>query len=313
MSISWVDAAQQLSKKGEAYIIATLVGVSGSTPRDSGTKMVIGSKQTYATIGGGHLEYKVIAMAHELLAENKNSQKLEHFQLGTNLGQCCGGTASVLFECFSAASVNIMLFGAGHVGKALSQILSGLPCKVTWVDSRLEQFPTQFQTSKDILGNICPVVSENPIEEVAQMPTDSYYIVMTHNHQLDFDLCQKILAREDFCYLGLIASDTKWSRFKQRFSHRDISPALVERINCPIGLSQVSGKQPMEVAVSIAAEIIECYQNRQFILSDKNKEKGTGQGVSWRDIKQLLVKDDNDALEEKKTTVAQKNSLQHEK
>jgi xanthine dehydrogenase accessory factor len=307
MNMSWVDAAQQLSQKGEAYILVTLVGVSGSTPRDSGTKMVISTKQAYATIGGGHLEYKVIEMAHKLLIENKNSQRLEHFQLGTNLGQCCGGTASVLFECFATANVNIMLFGAGHVGKALSQILSGLPCKVTWVDNRMEQFPAQYQTGEKVLGNIHPIVSENPVDEIVQMPADAYYIVMTHNHQLDFELCQKILAREDFRYLGLIASDTKWRRFKQRFSHRDIPSSLIERINCPIGLSQVSGKQPMEVAVSIAAEIIECYQNKQFSLSDQKRSKGVRQGINWREIKHLLVKDDNNAFEEKTSTVEEKN------
>ena len=308
--MNWLDAAHQLDKQGQAYILITLVGVSGSTPRDSGTKMVVSLDKSYDTIGGGHLEYKAIATAQLLLLENKKQQKLEHFKLGSNLGQCCGGTANVLFECFAQANLNIMLFGAGHVGKAVATILSGLPCKVSWVDSRIEQFPRAYQNlSGTTVGNITTLVSDDPVGEIKEMPPNSYFIVMTHNHQLDFELCQAVMAREDFHYLGLIASDTKWRRFQQRFEHRDIPSTLVERINCPIGLSQVSGKQPMEVAVSIAAEIIALYQlqkNQQKTstrLSDKK-------GINWRELKSLLVIDHAETANE---TTHNQQAISHAK
>jgi xanthine dehydrogenase accessory factor len=262
-TVHWSQAVHELASRGEAYVLVTLISVSGSTPRDSGTKMVITAEQTFATIGGGHLEYQCIAQAHELLIQQQNNksglQKIVDFQLGAKLGQCCGGATKVLFESFVQSRVNIMLFGAGHVGQALIGILAGLPCKVTWVDSR----ESQLAISTDEYNNVTHLVSDSPADEVASMGANSYYIVMTHNHQLDFDICQKILQRQDFAYLGLIASNTKWRRFKQRFSHRDIDPAQVERMNCPIGVSQVPGKQPMEVAVSVAAEVIGLYQQRQ--------------------------------------------------
>lgn len=280
---NWSSATYQLNQQGKAYVMVTLIGITGSTPRDSGTKMVITNDEFFDTIGGGHLEFKATKFAHKLLKKGVNAQHIEHFQLGSQLGQCCGGTATVLFECFAATGINIMLFGAGHVGQALMPILSALPCQITWVDSRAEQFPANAET----LNNTCVIVSETPEDEVANMPANSYFIVMTHNHQMDFDISQAILKRGDFAYLGLIASDTKWRRFKQRYKHRDIDEALVERMHCPIGLPDVTGKLPMEVAVSVAGQIISCYQanEHQNIVQDK----GTQQGVPLKTIKQLVT------------------------
>jgi xanthine dehydrogenase accessory factor len=296
MKMNWTGAAHQLNKQGKAYVIATIVGVTGSTPRNSGTKMVITHDDIFDTIGGGHLEHKTIKHAHQLLITGVACQQIEHFQLGAQLGQCCGGDATVLFECFKASGASIMLFGAGHVGKALMPILAGLPCSITWVDSRTEQFPADAKN----YHNVTTVVSENPAEEVALMPANSYYIVMTHNHQLDFEISHNILKRADFSYLGLIASDTKWRRFQQRFQHRDIAKSLVERMNCPIGLAQVQGKLPMEVAVSVAGEIIQLYQAElaaQAIdnpCANKQKDatsKSTKQGIAWQELKSLMTEE----------------------
>lgn len=288
MTMNWSSAANQLSQQGRAYVLVTLVGVSGSTPRNSGTKMVISHSDIFDTIGGGHLEHKTIKHARAMLLKGESGQHLEHFQLATNLGQCCGGNASVLFECFAAVGVNIMLFGAGHVGKALVPILAALPCHVTWVDSREEQFPSNI----DSYHNVTKVVSEEPEFEVSTMPANSYFVVMTHNHQMDFEISHAILKREDFKYLGLIASDTKRRRFVQRYKHREVDPSLVERMSCPIGLEQVGGKLPMEVAVSVSAQIINMYQTEQSQQVAVTKTRpGSQQGVNWKELKQLLSVD----------------------
>ncbi|TWX71165.1 xanthine dehydrogenase accessory protein XdhC [Colwellia sp. C1TZA3] len=305
MTSNWNSASYKLSKQGQAYVLVTLVGVSGSTPRNSGTKMVISNDDIFDTIGGGHLEYKAIKYAKKMLTSAKNAQHLEHFQLGSNLGQCCGGNTTVLFECFAATGVNIMLFGAGHVAKALLPILAQLPCKITWVDSRAEQFPANVANN----DNVQQVVSDAPELEVANMAENSYFIVMTHNHQMDFEISQAILKRADFHYLGLIASDTKWRRFQQRYKHRDIDQKQVARMNCPIGLADVGGKLPMEVAVSVSAEIINIYQAEQArltVLSNQLEQDSqqisapkavskarpkSQQGIDWQELKQLLSAD----------------------
>lgn len=276
----WVDAVNDLTAQGEAYVLVTILGVRGSAPRDSGTKMVVTADRSYDTIGGGHLEYKAVEIAHRILAGGDTQQHIEHFPLGPSLGQCCGGSTSLLFEPFAASRINIMLFGAGHVGQALAPILSGLPCRLSWVDTREELFPANATNS----SNVVKVVSDTPADEVDTMPANSYYIVMTHNHQLDYEICRRVLKREDFGYLGLIGSDTKWKRFQQRFDHRGIAPELVQRINCPVGLSAVPGKRPMEVAVSIAGEIIGLYQRDE-------PAKPTQQGLHWKELKTMLSED----------------------
>lgn len=282
VNYNWNQASLNLSQQGQAYVLITIVGVTGSTPRNSGTKMVVSQNEIFDTIGGGHLEFKAIKFAKQLLNSNTDCQQIEHFQLGSQLGQCCGGNASLLFECFAANTINIAVFGAGHVGQALMPILAGLPCHTTWLDSRAEQFPA----NTDHFANITKLVTDDPASEVASLPANTLYVVMTHNHQLDFEISHEVLKREDFHYLGLIASDTKWRRFQQRYKHREVSVKSIERMNCPIGLSQVLGKLPMEVAVSISAAIIESYQS--LLVSNEQAKAAKNKGVAWKEIKQLL-------------------------
>jgi len=289
--LNWNQASLNLSQQGKAYVLITIIGVTGSTPRNSGTKMVVSHDESFDTIGGGHLEYKAIKQAQKLLLENKDCQLIEHYQLGSQLGQCCGGNASVMFECFAANTIHIAVFGAGHVGQALIPMLAALPCHVTWVDNRQEQFPV----NNEQYANVTVLLTDDPAGEIAAMATNTLYVVLTHNHQLDFDISLAILKRADFHYLGLIASNTKWRRFQQRYKHREVSPSLVERINCPIGLEQVVGKLPMEVAVGIAGQIIESYQSLlpSEQLTSEQRENGKipnkNTGIAWKEIKQLIL------------------------
>lgn len=302
--LNWNQASLNLSQQGKAYVLITIVGVTGSTPRNSGTKMVVSEADSFDTIGGGHLEYKAIKQAKKLLLENKDCQSIEHFQLGSQLGQCCGGNATLLFECFAANTIHIAVFGAGHVGQALIPMLAGLPCNVTWVDNRESQFPAVCEH----YANVTALLTDDPASEVAQMPSNTLYVVMTHNHQLDFEITLAALKRDDFHYLGLIASDTKWRRFQQRYKHRDIEPSLVEKMNCPIGLEQVVGKLPMEVAVGVAGQLIESYQTlmvNKELASEQHKNKG----VAWKEIKQLLSEENSEHAAIKLTS-HEKNSLE---
>lgn len=278
--LNWNQASLNLNQQGKAFVLITIIGVTGSTPRNSGTKMVVSQDETFDTIGGGHLEYKAIKQAKKLLTDNKNCQTIQNFELGSQLGQCCGGNASLLFECFATNTVHIAVFGAGHVGQSLIPMLAGLPCHITWVDTREAQFPMNVEQ----YANVSKLITDDPAAEVSTMPSNTLYVVMTHNHQLDFDITLSILRREDFHYLGLIASETKWRRFQYRYKHREVSELLVDRMHCPIGLEQVVGKLPMEVAVSIAGQLIESYQ--PLLPNDK---KNKNKGVAWKNIKQLLV------------------------
>ena len=252
--LDWAEAAAALSQRGEGYVLVTVLGVKGSAPRDSGTKMLVAADLCVDTIGGGHLEYAAINRARALLAAGENQQRLEEFPLGPKLGQCCGGRVTLLYECFATAATPVALFGAGHVGRALIPLLAQLPLRVRWIDSRLDEFPD------DIPASVTRVVVPHPEDEVADLAPGTLVLVMTHQHPLDYAITEAVLRRGDAGFLGVIGSQTKAQRFRMRLEHRGFPRDAIATMHCPIGLAEVPGKRPMEVAISVAAQLIPLYQ-----------------------------------------------------
>lgn len=249
----WISALAELQTRGEACVLVTIIEEKGSTPRNAGSKMVVSASGLYDTIGGGHLEFKAMHIAREMLASGRQDTHLERFSLGASLGQCCGGATVLLFEPMGQPQAQIAVFGAGHVGRALVPLLASLPVRVRWIDSREQEFPAL------IPAGVSRIVSEEPVDEVDNLPAGSYCIVMTHNHQLDLELTAAILKRNDFTWFGLIGSKTKRAKFEHRLRDRGFEPAVVQRMRCPMGIGEVKGKLPIEIAVSIAGEIIATY------------------------------------------------------
>ena len=93
------------------------------------------------------------------------------------------------------------------------------------------------------------------------MPRGSCYLVMTHSHAIDFDVCDRILRRPDTVYCGLIGSLSKRRRFEKRFRAQGLQDKDLERLTCPIGVSGISGKKPAEIAVAAAAEVLQAYES----------------------------------------------------
>ncbi|HSC67462.1 MAG TPA: XdhC family protein, partial [Cellvibrio sp.] len=136
--LNWSAAIQHCQQSGSGYVIATIINTQGSTPRDSGSKMVITADTCYDTIGGGQLEFLLVQQARELIAQNKTCQLLKPMPLAAEAAQCCGGNVAVMLEAFAACAWQVALFGAGHVCQALVTILAGLPCQVQVIDNRPE-------------------------------------------------------------------------------------------------------------------------------------------------------------------------------
>lgn len=247
----WIDALKTLQHSGEAHMLVSIISVQGSTPRDTDSKMVVSGQRCYDSIGGGHLEHRATLMARERLLAQRRDKHIETFTLSTQLGQCCGGQVTLLFEPFIDTRRALTLFGAGHVAQALVRILADLPWRVTWVDSRDEWVPV------DTPSNVQFCHSDPVTREIALAPAHSDFLVMTHHHGLDLDLCEAILKRDDGPWCGLIGSQAKAKRFRQRLQQRGVSPLQLEGLCCPVGLEAISGKRPMEVAVSIAAQLIQ--------------------------------------------------------
>ena len=248
--ISWVEGLSSLSKNSESYVLLTVLETKGSTPRDTGTKMVVTDNQLYDTIGGGALEFAAIQKARELLSEGKQTQETMTFNLSKDLKQCCGGVVSVFFEVFLTNDFKIVLFGAGHIGTALINILGELDCQVNWFDSRPELFP-------DVVApHIQMKVMDNPELAVEACDKSSYFIVMTHDHALDQALCEAIISRGDSRYCGLIGSNTKGLKFRQRLLKKGFNEQELSKLICPAGSAEVKSKIPMEIAVSVCAEVL---------------------------------------------------------
>jgi xanthine dehydrogenase accessory factor len=188
-----------------------------------------------------------------MLANGKQAPDLQRFSLGASLGQCCGGVAVLLFEPMGQVQAQIAVFGAGHVARALVPLLAGLPCRIRWIDEREQEFPAL------IPAGVQKIVTDEPVDEIKGLPAGCYCIVMTHNHALDLELSAALLTRNDFGYFGLIGSRTKRMKFEHRLRARGISAPHLQRMRCPMGLSEVKGKLPIEIAISIAGEIISTY------------------------------------------------------
>lgn len=249
--LTWDEAVQQCKQGNESWVLATVIDTQGSTPRDTGSKMVVTASTSYDTIGGGQLEYKVTQLARELIADNQNIQRVEHFPLSAKANQCCGGTMRVLLECFCTAQQQIHVFGAGHVAQALIPILSQLDVYIHWIDSRSDFFP------EEKTRNTHYYQYDDVTQHIRKMQANAYAIIITHQHSLDYELIEKLLDRQDCHYIGLIGSQIKANRFRRRLQQASFQPEEIDSINSPIGLLDIPGKRPIEVAVSIAAQIIQ--------------------------------------------------------
>lgn len=243
----WLEPLRQARQAGEACVLVTVASADGSTPRTAGTKMVVFRDRFAGTVGGGNLEYRAQQIAREMLAEGTTAARLEDFPLGPALGQCCGGHTALLFEPMLPEPTTLLLFGAGHVGQALVQVLGDLPIRVRWIDSRGELFP-------DIVpANVTIEHTDAPEAEIETAPPGSFYLVMTYSHDIDLKLVEAALKRDDAGWVGLIGSDSKRARFDRRLAKVGLDPA---RLACPIGIPGIGGKHPKEIAVAVAAQLL---------------------------------------------------------
>ena len=159
--------------------------------------------------------------------------------------------AKYLYEPIRQSNFHIALFGAGHVGAATVDALSRLDCTIRWIDNRNNALPTTLP------GNVTAIETAEPAREVAAMPAGAYYLVMTHSHPLDQEICAQVLRRGDFAYCGLIGSLSKRRRFERQLRKIGISAGLLKRLTCPIGVPGVQGKQPVEIALAVAAQLLQ--------------------------------------------------------
>ena len=250
----------------EDAVLVSVDTTRGSVPREAGAWMAVFAGDVIGTIGGGHLEFQAIAEARQRLA-GAAGDAVRQYALGPSLGQCCGGLVKLRFERVGAADIArletqlaprlspLALFGGGHVGKALVNVLSSLPFAVMWIDSRDEIFPSQ------VPDNVTCEHSDPVHAAVADLAPGSRVLIMSFSHAEDLDVVaaclRRLRERGDLSYIGLIGSKTKWATFRHRLGERGFTDDELARITCPIGLPGIAGKEPEVIAVSVAAQILQ--------------------------------------------------------
>lgn len=256
MNNLWPGELQRLLDSGSAVVMVTLLTTRGSTPRAAGSKMLVTQDNIFASIGGGHLEHRAIGEAREMLQLSERQPRQQRYNLGASLGQCCGGAVDLLLEPLYPSPLSVVVYGAGHIAQALIPILGTLPCQVHWVDERQELLPEQPAANTQIH-------CDEPMSVVEALPADSYVLIMTHHHGLDLQLCEAWLKRSSAQFVGVIGSSTKRARFTKRLLARGLDERQLAKLHCPIGQPTIGGKLPGEIAVSVAGELINFYQQYQ--------------------------------------------------
>ncbi len=246
----------------DAVVRVRIARVRGSSPREEGAEMLVAPGGMHGTIGGGQLEYMALDEARALLASGGEATRMD-VPLGPEIGQCCGGRVEISLARMDEAArraalaaddrdragrPTVHILGAGHVGRALAWIFAAQPVTTLLIDGRAEE-----------LDRATPLVERRltalPEAEIRAARPGDAFLVLTHDHALDFLLAAEALARGDAAYIGMIGSATKRARF-ERYLREVGSPNGPAGLTCPIGAGASRDKRPEVIAAFVAAEVM---------------------------------------------------------
>lgn len=232
---------------GTPAVLATVIESLGSSPGKPGARMLIKTDgSTVGTIGGGAIEKRMIDEAMNLM--NGTESKFLKYKL-EELGMACGGDMSVFLEPLERAP-ELLIFGAGHIGTALSKIGKMLGFTTIVVDNRPE-FANRERLS--LADRIIADDYQKVLQDISFSDT-TYIVILTHRHIHDFEILDHC-AKQPFHYLGMIGSRKKVAKAFQQLKDKGADEETIKRIHAPIGI-EIGAEKPEEIAVSIAAELV---------------------------------------------------------
>ncbi len=249
--------------KAGAAVLVSVKETRGSVPRESGTQMLVTAEGMLGSIGGGTLEWQAMAQAQAMLAKGENFRR-SNFVLGPDLGQCCGGTVVLELQRFEQSQTDafcaalqpadkrrqVLLFGAGHVGRALVLVLAQSRFDIQWIDPRPQAFPGASPENVTIDNR------EDALLALDAVSPASLALVMSHSHELDFAIVDKALRQSSIVKLGLIGSASKRARFLSRLRQAGITDDRISDLICPVGAGDIRSKDPYSIAISTAAQFL---------------------------------------------------------
>jgi xanthine dehydrogenase accessory factor len=243
-------------------VVVVVLEVRGSAPRASGARMLVSRGQSVGSIGGGPLEREAIREAQAML-----SGGVAPHQVHYPAGPACDGAITLGYTRLDAAQLSawpepepllrLQMYGASHVATAIARLLATLDCSVDWIDAREELFPFSLVDGAAWPGHIRVVPVDDVVGEVRAAPPGACHLVVMHEHEIDLRLCEAILRRGDFAWLGMLGSAGKRERFMQRFDDWGVPPERSARVVCPIGVPGIEGKEPEVIAVATVAQLLQ--------------------------------------------------------
>ena len=249
MDLAFIETLKSALATGKPFALATIVGATGSSPQKPGAKMIVfEDRSIHGTVGGGAIEHTIIADAVEVLAAG--APLLRQYDLARDAGMVCGGGMTAFIEPMSAGD-RVVLFGCGHVSRALAPLLAGLGFAVTVVDDRPEWAdPAAFPASVTVA-----CADLDPYLQGLDGPVDDLYVLsLTRGHRFDYKVLRHFI-EVDRRYLGVMASKKKALEFRKALVEEGLDESLLETVHMPVGIP-IGSSSPSEIAVSIAGELI---------------------------------------------------------
>ncbi|WP_410788734.1 xanthine dehydrogenase accessory protein XdhC [Kribbella sp. C-35] len=261
--MEWVKAVQRLRSRRQAGVLVTVMSVRGHAPREAGAKMVVAADNVWGTVGGGNLEALGVERSRAMIADDVTAPEVLTAALSDKAPyqhgvQCCGGEVKLLLEPLPVVP-SVAIFGVGHVGLELARVLARHDLELHLIDSRADQLTDdRLAVLEDAVAHVhvhnVPVLPELVVGE---LPPGTHVLIMTHDHAEDAALCDAAIRNEDLATIGLIGSSAKWTRFQRKLAEDGNSVEAIARITTPIGLSDLPGKEPAVIAVSVAAWLLQ--------------------------------------------------------
>lgn len=254
---NWIKALKDFQQKNEPIALVTITKCLGSSPCVVGSRMIVTQdKKIYGTIGGGKLEFEVIEKAVKAILENQIME--DEYTLGPKFEQCCGGKVELIIEPMNQTP-ELFLFGAGHIGVEICELLVGTPFRVSLIDSR-ENWMSNLKLNEEV--KICSVDERDfkTFSDAVNWGHNCYVLVMTHDHSIDLNIIAMAIPKETK-YLGLIGSKTKSSRFNNILIKELSIAEGMKNVVCPIGIGNW-GNTPKEIAINVVAELLKNHYSK---------------------------------------------------
>jgi xanthine dehydrogenase accessory factor len=254
-SSTFYEQLLALKTEGTAFVFVVLVESLGSTPQDSGAKMLVTAAGLHTgTVGGGKIEAKAIEVAKNMLRTGSATPAYFNWTLKTDVGMTCGGSVKLYFEPHAGGGAGaewpIWIFGAGHVVQALVPVLAPLDCQLTICDPRSEWLDRLPRAR-----NIRYLYSDQPADLVPQIPDNAFLLCLTKGHASDRPVLQRALAEKKLPYIGVIGSAAKAEILRRELISAGLPVERSRQFHCPIGLA-FGTNQIHEIALSIAAQLL---------------------------------------------------------